>query len=245
MAILNLSNPMYYNFQLFLMVLLVFYLFLFILLLFYYVPFSTKPEVLFLAIRQRFFSLSSTLLHRSNNLLVHRGSLWGKGKAWYAQTHLMATVKKMQLWASKIDTKYFDTLEQQTLLAFTKECETFAYLLQIMYRWEISFVDNRLIQRFKEEKKTLKLADIVTRYAQGMEAKDIDSKWRDSQKVIDSIEQYLADFFSQMQPDQYSQDEIIHFYELIALRRNVWVSFFNCQNLMEKLDLKVLERSRF
>ena len=245
MAVLGLGNPMYYNFQLFLVILFVFYLFLFILLLFYYVPFSTKPEVLFLVMKQRFFNLSSSLLHRSNVILTHKDSFWGKYKAMYAQVHLMSTVKKMQLWASKIDMKYFDSIEQQTLLAFTKECETFAYLLQMMCRREIASVDNVLIQDFKEKNKTLKLADVIVLYAQGAETKNLDSKWRNSQEILDTMEQYLVNFFSHIEPDQYSQETIIHFYELIALRRNVWVSFLNCQDLMGKLDLKVLERSRF
>ena len=245
MAILDIKNPMVFSFQLFMMILLIFYLFLFTLLIFYYIPFSTKPEVLFLTLKKRFFTLSYDLLQRSNNLLSQKGSPLGRLKAWYAQKHLTNTVKKMQLWASKIDTKYFDTLDQKTLLAFTKECESFAYLLQMMYRQEISSMDNRLIQRFKEGRVTPKLAELTILYAQNNRLKDLEQRWEDPQKLIDAIEAYLAEFFSQMKPGEYSQDEIINFYELIALRRNVWVSFFHCQKLLEQLDLKVLERSRF
>jgi len=178
-------------------------------------------------------------------MLAHKGSLWGKYRARYAQMHLMSTVKKMQLWASKIDAQYFDSIEQQTLLAFTRECEMFAYLLQMMYKREASLADHALIGHFKEKNKAFKLADIMTLYAHGAQARDLDSQWRDSQEVINTMEKHLVDFFSQMQPDQYSQEEIIHFYELIALRRNVWVSFFHCQSLMEKLDFNVLKRNRF
>lgn len=245
MAILGLSNPMVYNFQLFLVILLVFYLFLFVLLIFYYVPFSTKPEVLFLKMKQRFFGLSSDLLQRSNNLLAHNGSFPGRMKAWYAEKHLTNTVKKMQLWVSKIDTKYFDALDQKTVLAFTKECETFAYLLQMLYRREISSVDNALIQDFKEKNTAPKLAEILSRYAQGMETKDLDSTNREGDQIIQRMEEQLTDFFSRLKPDQYSREEIIQFYELLALRRNLWVSFFTCQDFMEKLDLDALERSRF
>ncbi|SFV59382.1 hypothetical protein MNB_SV-10-108 [hydrothermal vent metagenome] len=240
-AILNLNNPMYFSFQLFLITLLVFYLFLFILLLFYYLPFSTKPEVLFLTMKQRVFSLSSDLL----GSMMHTDSFLHRVKAWYAQKHLMNTAKKMQLWAGKIDTKYFNTIDQKTLLAFTKECENFVYLLQMMYRQEGSSVDKRLIQHLKEEKNPFLLADITILYAQNKSLKDLENYGKEPAKIIDSIEAYLTEFFSQMKVGEYSQEEIIHFYELIALRRNVWVSFFHCQNLLEKLDLKVLESSRF
>ena len=240
-AILNLNNPMYFNFQLFLIILLVFYLFLFILLLFYYLPFSTKPEVLFLTMKQRFFSFSTYLL----GSMMHPGSLLYRLKTWYAQKHLMNTVKKMQLWAGKIDTAYFDTLEQKTLMAFTKECENFAYLLKMTYKLETTSQKSKLLQHFKQNNQILRLEEITALYAQGKDVKDVGSQWKEPQKIIDDIEEQLASFFSQMQSEEYNQEEVIHLYELIALRRNVWVSFFHCQNLLEQLDLKVLERSRF
>ncbi|BAF72295.1 conserved hypothetical protein [Sulfurovum sp. NBC37-1] len=245
LAILNLGNPMFFSFQIFMITLLVFYLFLFMLLLFYYVPFSTKPEVLFRSIKERFFKLSADLLERSNKLLAGKGSFLGKIKAWYAQKHLIATARKMQLWASKIDTKYFDTLDQKTLLAFTKECETFSYFLLMMYREETGHRNNRLIQRFKEGKRDFTLTDTLSQYARGTEAINHEKTWSDPKKAIDNIEQHLKTFFSQMQPKEYGEDEIIEFYELIAMRRNVWISFFNCQKLMAKLDFNALTRSRF
>jgi ribosomal 30S subunit maturation factor RimM len=33
-------------------------------------------------------------------------------------------MKKMQLWGSKIDFKYFDTIDQEKLTEFTNSCET-------------------------------------------------------------------------------------------------------------------------
>jgi len=245
MAVLGLANPMYYNFQLFLIILFVFYLFLFILMLFYYIPFSTKPEHLFLTMKQRFFRLSANLMRRSNNLSAHKGSFWGSIKARYAQKHLMGTVKKMQLWASKIDTKYFNEIDQKTLLTFTKESENFVYLLQMMYRKEIQSKDNPLIQALRERHTSFSLPDLLEAYAEGQEVNDVDALWKDKKQVIGKIETTLKNLLSTMEPGQYSQSEIIEFYENISLRRNVWSSLFSCQKLMETLDFKVLERSRF
>ena len=102
MAVLGLNNPMYYDFNLFLLILFVFYLFLFVLLLFYYIPFSTKPEHLFLTMKKRFFTLVSYLTQRDMNLSNHNGTVRGALKAKYSQIHLFNTVKKMQLWACSI-----------------------------------------------------------------------------------------------------------------------------------------------
>ena len=39
--------------------------------------------------------------------------------------------------------------------------------------------------------------------------------------------------------------DIAELYENIALRKNVWLSFFNCQKIMDELDFGVLENNRF
>ena len=245
MAVLGLANPMYYNFQLFLITLFVFYLFLFVLMFFYYIPFSTKPETLFLTMKQRFFRLSANLMRRSNNLSVHRSSFWGSLKARYAQKHLMGTVKKMQLWASKIDDKYFDEIDKKTLLAFNKESENFVYLLQMMYRKEIQSIDNPLIQLLRERHSEFNLPTLLEAFANGQDINTINAIWKDEKHIIRKIESTLKSLLSKMEPGQYSQSEIIEFYENISLRRNVWDSLLSCQDLMKTLDFKALERSRF
>jgi len=245
MAVLGLNNPMYYDFSLFLLILFVFYLFLFVLLFFYYIPFSTKPEALFLTMKSRFFNLSSNLLQRGANLNRHQGTFLGALKAKYSQDHLIQTVKKMQLWASKVDTGYFDTIDQKKLLAFTKECETFAYQLQMMYKRDIQMFDNPLIKEYLNAQKELSLAHLLSQYAEGKNVSEIDDIWKDKKQIVCNIENNLKKFLSDATPAQYSQKEIIDFYENISLRRNVWLSFFSCQRMMQELDFNVLQRSRF
>jgi hypothetical protein len=195
--------------------------------------------------KQRFFKLSAILMKRSDNLTAHRDSFFEKLKAKYAQKQLIHTVKKMQLWALKIDTKYFKEIDQQTLLAFTKESETFVYLLKMMYKRELESINNPLIQAFREKHQTLSLHILLETYAKGGNVFEVESIWKDEKQVIGKIEASLRDFLSKMKPDQYSQSEIIEFYENISLRKNVWSSMLSCQKMMEKLDFKVLERNRF
>lgn len=244
-ATLGINNTMSYNFDVFLITLFIFYAFLFLLLLFYYIPFSTKPEHLFLVMKKRFFILSEVLLNRSHKLINNNGSFWGAMKARYSKLHLMGTVKKMQLWASKIDEKYFDSIDKDLLLGFSKECETFVYLLEMMHHREIEMIENPLIRGFKETLPESALADLVGAYAQGKDVKDVDPSWRNEKKVIAKIEEQLSHFLHEVKHNDYSEKEIIEFYENISLRRNVWLSLFSCQTMMEKLDFKVLERSRF
>jgi len=244
-ATLGINNTMSYNFDVFLITLFIFYAFLFLLLLFYYIPFSTKPEHLFLVMKKRFLKLSQILLQRSSNLTNDNGSFLGKIRANYSKIHLISTVKKMQLWASKVDDKYFDTLDKDLLLGFTKECETFVYLLKMMHHRDIQMLDNPLIKVFREKHDGATLAHLLGEYAEGKEVKDVDPFWRDEKQIVTKIEDSLKVFLSNVEPGQYSEKEIIGFYENISLRRNVWLAFFSCQKMMEKIDFKVLERSRF
>ncbi|PHS39632.1 MAG: hypothetical protein COB07_06170 [Sulfurovum sp.] len=242
---LGIENVMSYNFGIFLTTILVVYIFLFVLWLFYYIPFSTKPEHLFLMMKQRFFKFSQKILQRSNDLLNHKKTLWGELVARYSDYHLMNTVKKMQLWAGKIDTKYFDTLDRERLLEFTKESETFACLLQLMYSKNIQMKDNTLINVFNEKYKGSDLLDVVSEYASGKEVKDVDALWKDQQKLTENAEDRLEKFLNDIQLDQYRENEILEFYENISLRRNLWFSLLNCQKLMEEIDFNALETSRF
>ena len=244
-ATLGIANEMNYNFNVFLITLLIFYLFLFLLLLFYYIPFSTKPEHLFLVMKKRFFRLSEIFVRRNISLENHSGSLIGAMSAKYSEVHLDETVKKMQLWASQVDDMYFDEIDKKILLGFTKECETFAYLLEMMYHRNIEMLDNPLLKQFREKYKGFFLADLLSEYAAGKNVKEVDPFWRDEAQIVTKIEEALKVFLSEVKYGEYSEKVIIEFYENISLRRNVWLSLFKCQKMMEPLDFKVLERSRF
>ncbi len=238
-ALLGINNPMDYNFNLFLMILFVFYLFLFVLLLFYYIPFSTKPEVLFLMMKNRFFHLSAKLLQQSGQMSLYGGTWWRKARAKQSRTQLAATVQKMQLWSGKIDTGYFDTVDEKDLAAFVKACESFAYLLQMAARRDIQMAQNPLVLSFWEENRAAALIDLLAYSAEGKSVEE------ERGQIREKMESQLKTFFAALKPDQYSEEEIVAFYETVFVYRNMWLAFFNCQELMKKLDFKALKRSRF
>ncbi|MEA1982362.1 MAG: FUSC family protein [Campylobacterota bacterium] len=119
---MGISNQMHYNFEAFMLTLTMFYLFFSLLQLFYYIPFSTKPEYLFLKMKKRFFLLNSFL---------DKEGLFRKITQKYAYIHLPITVEKMQLWASKIDYNYFKKVDKETVMAFIEECELFVSSLRL------------------------------------------------------------------------------------------------------------------
>ena len=243
--LMGIGNEMNYDFNLFLLLLFVFYLFLFILLFFYYIPFSTRPENQFLNLKKRYFSYVKTILLEQNADIIGKGTWFGSVKSKYAFYHLRSSMKKMKLWARKIDTKYFDSIDQKQFLIFMKECETLAYLLEMIYRDNNQINVNSLMKAFKTENSQVPVNALLDQYTDVKKCKDIDPVWTDKKQISDMIERKLEDFLSDKKRAQYSDKEIIDFYENISLGNHVWHSLLNCRNMMKELDFKVLEKSRF
>jgi len=110
LATFLIQNKMFYNFQIFMIVLLIFYMFLFLLLLFDYIPFNAKPHAMFLRLTQRYFRFVKSILE-SNWLFP------------YARRFLSITLQKMQLYMGAIDFKYYSELHKEDLAAFVRECQ--------------------------------------------------------------------------------------------------------------------------
>lgn len=241
----NIMSPMYYDFSIFLLILLMFYLFLMLLHLFYFIPFSTRPEHLFMDMKNRFFKLSYNMLDAGRKYQEGKGSWFVRQKAKYAEVHLLGTVKKMQLWASKIDDSYFDTINKAKLLSFTKASEKFAYLVDLLYHRDLMMQNNPLVKNLIENYTLPKFSDLLDEYSKGKEVKDIEAFWKDKDQIIEVVEKTLAKVLGEIDTDVYSKKDIAELYENISLRRNVWLSLFDCQEIMSEIDFNGLKQSRF
>ncbi len=241
---LDILNTMVYSFDIIMGTFFMMYVFLFILLFFYYVPFTAKPEALFLKMKKRFFKLSQILLHRGHN--VNSGKKFaGILAAKYSKNHLMNTVKKMQLWTGFIDIKYFNTIDKEQLLHFGKECETFVYLLKMMHHKDQQMEDNSIFKIYRSKYNEAMLADLLEGLALGKKDREADSIWSNKKHVIKHIEDNLEDILSEIKHGEYPRKDIIAFYENVNLRKNVWLALFNIQKMMSEIDFKALEMRRF
>ena len=119
---------MYYDFGLFLLILLMFYTFLILLHIFYYIPFSTRPEHMFTLMKKRIFLFSQKMFEDIRSMHLRKHSVWFKLTATYSQMHLNSTVKKMQLWNNGISESYFNEIDKQSLIAFTKSLSSLHFL---------------------------------------------------------------------------------------------------------------------
>ncbi len=185
------------------------------------------------------------MAQRARNLHENKVSLWMKLAAKYSDAHLMNTVKQMKLWASHIDVEYFNSIDKDIMMNFTKECEKFAYLMELLYHREIKMKTNPLLVQFKTDDTLPSLADVLGEYASGKEVEDIDPLWKDEKGMAQKAEESLDELLSGIDLNAYSKEEISELYENISLRRNVWLVLLSCQTMMEQIDCKVLQRNRF
>ena len=236
----NITNEMQYSFALFMMILMIFYLFLFILLFFYYIPFSTRPQDLFETLRRRFFALSSILLRESD-----KGGFWQRWSRRYAAKHLMNTVRKMALWAGKVDTALFPQIDAERLQAFVAACEEMAYILLMMSRREANAKARSLTAHFREQYGKGVMVRLTEAYAKGRYPDEINEEERDLKRQAKRVEEHLAAFATQIEKEARGESETVVFLEAVSLRKSVALAFSRCQSEMERLPLRTLRESRF
>jgi len=241
----GIANEMYYDFSLFLLILLMFYTFLMLLHIFYYVPFSTRPEHMFTLMKKRIFLYSQKMFEDIRSMHLGKHSVWLKLAAVYSSMHLNSTVKKMQLWNNEISESYFNEIDKQSLIAFTKSLEKFTYLVELLYHRELQMKGNPLLKILSKGYTPPYFSDLLALYAKETKVEHIDSFWKDSYTIETNVEQKLSEVFEKIDFEGYQRKDIAALYEILSLRRSVWLTFFETQKIMEEIDFNVLKQSRF
>ncbi|HHL34635.1 MAG TPA: hypothetical protein ENJ30_09760 [Desulfobulbaceae bacterium] len=242
-VLLNISNQMFYAFDGFLIMLLFFYTFLFLLLIFYYLPFSTKPEHLFLILEKRFFTLCRFLLAGNTKKVLGRATLLDDIMAGYAKMHLLNTVEKMRLWGGQIDGRFFSAFPREKAAQFGKDCEALAHLLLIQSREERRFLDNPLIRAH-----VVQLQPVVGPLLQrnpGGKVTDKENLSRHKERITAMIEQELQRFFSGRAADAHDRETVLAFYEHLSLQKSILAALIALHDRLAALNLDVLTETRF
>ena len=238
---LQLSNEMYYNFALFLNILLVFYLFLAVLMLFYYLPFSTKPEHLFWVMKRRLFSHASALLKEYGP--AKKRSWTARKRYNYHREHLMQTAQKLKLWATQIDHDYFQ-IDKEALSTYTKACEAFSSRLDLMMQYEERLASNPLYITLESLREHNLLADFTTALKDDAKPEE-HSDFMEHKKELARLDAKISSFREAYSSDKSTKRALSEIYMLIALHHSVWLGLKRCYQAGEALDLNALQKSRF
>ena len=240
MFTLGIGNEMHYNFDIFLITLLVFYLFLSILMLFYYVPYSTKPEHLFLRMTSRLYNHITALLDNSK-----KPESWiQKKQQAFHLLHMQRTATKLTLWASQVDIKLFIPNTKEQLMAFAKTSNLLATQVSYLTQFEDNMKPNPLLAHTKAEYSEQVLARISQHIA------DLDNQKRveifeKSEEIMTQVETLIEHSKQNLDADTYNSDEVTAFYIDVNLRHSVWNALKKCHNTFYKLDINALQKNRF
>ena len=238
MFLLSIENTMHYSFAVYINILLMFYIFLFILLIFYYIPFSTKPEILFVTMKYRFFKHAKGLIKVSSNKKL----FFSKTRESYHIKHMELTLAKMKLWATKIDANYFDKNKLGDLMAFAGECEALSNKLTLLAK-DKKTTKNRLTEKLMAFENANTFLKIINNWEDSSTHKNnnIDSV----KNIFEKIEMRLEEFKSSLKLDIYTREEVLEFYVSLGLYQSTWQTAIKCNDTLTNIDWQNLQMKKF
>ncbi len=229
---LGIGNTMHYHFDIFLITLLVFYLFLFILMLFYYIPFSTKPEHLVLLMKKRAFKHISALLSSE------------KRAEDYHQFHLERSVSKLQLWALKVDGRYFKKSSVQELADFSAALLLLSSKIKLFNRHNAHFKKSVLYLKIRELSEGKLFEKLGETFLEDKSVLERETTFNEIRAQIHNIESTLEKLKAGINIESISHEDIGDFYINIDLRHSLWMALEKTNRLMNTIDFEDLKMSR-
>ncbi len=229
-AIQFIDNTMFFSFQLFITVLLVFYLLLGLLLIFNYLPFANRPETLFRQLEKRFRTLGWPLA--SVGLGIGQNALW---RSW-ALAQIPVTVAKMRLWASKIDRKYFDRIDDRALERHLREAERAAGVLVLLEPIRKRLEGSAIVREWKGRNVVRRPIEL-SRLFRG----DLEEAERRLGELVRELESELAG----IEWRRYDRRELVDLARYITLRKVLYTALLSAERYRRRAGLEQLKWSRF
>ncbi|MPY22949.1 FUSC family protein [Shewanella sp. YLB-07] len=240
--VLGIDNTMHYNFAVLLSVMMMFYLVVLMIILSYYFPFSSRPEHLFLVMRERFFR------HAAGVILCHQtlkpNGLQRLKTDWHQMT-MNVTVKKLTLWSAKINNKQFQQTTPQALAAFCAACEMLNNHLNIFVSSQSKFATNELVLQGRHSFKDKVLLPMTKSLAGGYKQEASDKVFLGYELDYEATELQLEDYLNGLDLSLYSATDISGFYIFLNLKKNVFDAISQCQRTYEDISWNNLRQKRF
>ncbi len=240
--VLGLNNNMFYHFGIMMTIMTLFYMVVLMIIFAHYFPFSSKPEHLFLTLKERYFrhtrSLFVTYQKQSNSIFTPLK------RALHLLT-LNVSAKKLKVWGSKIDHQYFNRTTPEAIGAFSKACDVLCNHINVLMLAEKKLLANPLIKKLRQQHRESILPLMAEALANHQINEDLNSVFKQYSQDYQSFEDKLEDFFSELDLSDYAYSEIAGFYILLNLKRNVFEAIKQCKQTYEDIDWVNLQQKRF
>ncbi len=240
--VLGLDNQMFYHFGILMTIMTLFYMVVFMIIFAHYFPFSSRPEHLFLTLKERYFRHTRSLFVTYQQ---QTSSVFTPLKRALHLVTLNVSAKKLKVWGSKINHKYFDQTTPEAVSAFSKSCDTLCSHINVLMVAEKKLLTNRLIQRLRQQHRDSIIPLMAGALATHTVTEELDSVFDQYSHDYQSFEDKLEDFFSDLDLSDYAYSEIAGFYILLNLKRNVFEAIKHCKQTYEDIDWVNLQQKRF
>ncbi|MGD1504337.1 FUSC family protein [Vibrio harveyi] len=240
--VLGLDNNMTYHFGILMTIMTLFYMVVFMIIFAHYFPFSSRPEHLFLTLKERYFRHVGDLFasyHQQSE------SSFKKLKRSLHLVTLNVSSKKLMVWGSKINHKLFDKTPPEAIGAFSKSCNALSNHVNILIAAEQKLLSNRLIKQLRSKHTDSILPLMAGALASHQTTDELNSVFEQYSQDYQSFENKLEEFFSELDLSDYAYSEIAGFYILLNLKRNVFEAINQCKQTYEGIDWVNLRQKRF
>ncbi len=240
--VLGLDNTMFYHFGIMMTIMTLFYMIVLMIIFSHYFPFSSKPEHLFLTLKERYFRHTSALF---TSYQQQSNSVFTALKRTLHLVTLNASVKKLKVWGSKINHKHFDQTTPEAVEAFSKACDVLCNHINVLMLAEKKLLANPLINSLRQQHRDTILPLMAGALASHQLTEELDTVFKQYSQDYQSFEDKLEAFFSDLDLSDYANSEIAGFYILLNLKRNVFEAIKHCKQTYEDIDWVNLQQNRF
>jgi uncharacterized membrane protein YccC len=238
---LGIDNTMHYNVGVILNIMLMFYLVITGLMVTSYFVFNAKPEYLFDLMRRRFFRETLRML----DLRSQAGNGPNQRRALAMASAMSTTLGKMKLWASQVNTAYFDNNDSADLNAFATSCELLGMRATALVNAPRDYRDAQLVSTFSGQFRHSELRRVLLDLSAGQIDAATHQRFVASADNAALVEQKLDALWQQIDTDTLSDQDIAQFYAQLNLVAMFWHSLIACEQALQGIDWQQLGESRF
>lgn len=243
--ILGINNTMHYNFAVMMSIMTLLYLVVVMIILSYYLPFSSRPEHLYLTFKERFFRHASELLTPT----VNQGTFARWKRKWHIQT-MNVSAKKMMVWGTKVNATLFTQAQPSILLPFNGACNALNNQINTYLTVVAQLQTNSLVQQAQQTLEPEILGKMAHYLSLPFEKvtknqDSIDTSFATFDVEHTQAETALEAFFSQLDLNTYTQQDIAGFYIYLNLNKNIYQAMNQCKALYKDIHWASLRQKRF
>ncbi|MCW8327818.1 FUSC family protein [Photobacterium sp. SDRW27] len=246
MFTLGIDNNMIYHFGIIMTIITLFYIVVFVVVLSYYLPFSSRPEHLFLVMRERFFRHVFGVISCHQRLSL---TVWNRWRLRWHLVTMKVTAKKLKMWGSKVNADYYENLSTEQLMAFANHCDLLCHHLVTLSKAEPGLRANRLVAQARVAHRDHVVPVVARQLAELNVKKTITDNQLDELSNIkqdySELEKQLDTFFINIKWSEYSKSDIAGFYIFLNLKKNVFESLMQSKESSDAINWSSLTESKF